>query len=138
MKHLPRLLVGLASIVLLATAAFHATGHALVAREVAASGMAPFVKNTLPLLWLFFSWHLVAVALGAIAALLAQPATTKPVAIACSLVVAVDFGWVVSIAGLFAGSALLLVAAMLLLAGGLLLPRQSAARPVVAAELSVG
>jgi len=123
MKKLPTILAALGSIVLLATAAFHATGYGFVAREITSSSVAPFVKSAVPTLWLFLSWHLVAVALAVLAGLLAAQPTTRGVLLGCSLVTLIDFGWVFSIAGFFAGSALLLFAALCLLAGGALLPR---------------
>jgi hypothetical protein len=60
----PRVLAGIAAIVLLATAAFHATGYRAIVEGVSASALTPFFRRALPGIWLFFSWHLVALALG--------------------------------------------------------------------------
>jgi len=118
-RRTPVVLVAAGAVVLLATAAFHASGHGDVARQAAASSLEPFLAAALPTLWLFFSWHLAAVALGVVASLFAAAATTRAVALGCGFVAAVDFLWVLSLAGFFAGTALLVLASLLLLAGGL-------------------
>lgn len=116
-------LAAIAAVLLIATAAFHATGYPSVSRGIASSAASAFVKAAVPTLWLFFSWHLVAVALGVLGAALALGRAARPVLVACAVVIAVDLGWVFSIAGLFAGTVLLFVAAACTLAAGLLAPR---------------
>jgi hypothetical protein len=112
-------LVVVASTILVATAAFHATGYSSVARQVASSSLSPFFKRALPPIWLFFSWHLVAIALAVSAASFSRlAAVARPILLAAAVVVAVDFLWVLSIAGLFAGTILLLTASACLFAAG--------------------
>ena len=125
-------LASLAALILLVTAAFHATGYSSIARGVASSSASPFVKDAVPTLWLFFSWHLVAVALGILATALALQRAARPILFACSLVVAVDLCWVLSIAGIFAGSVLLFVAALCTFAAAYRspLPWAGVSRPV--------
>ncbi len=122
----PVALASIAATILLATAAFHATGYSSVARGVASSSASPFVKTAAPTLWLFFSWHLVAVALGVLATALALKRAARPVLFACALVVAVDLCWVLSIAGVFAGSVLLFIAALCTLGAAYLSPKTKA------------
>ena len=122
MKRFAAFLVICGAAILVATAAFHASGYEFVASEIEASSVAPFVKRAVPTIWLFFSWHLVAIASGAVGALLAVRHAAKPILIACSVVTAVDFIWVYSIAGFFVGTLLLLLGSLCFLSGGWLLP----------------
>jgi hypothetical protein len=114
---------GAAALILLVTAAFHATGYPSVSRELAASSASPFVKDAAPMLWLFFSWHLVALAAGVPAAAIGLGRAARPVLFACAGVVAVDLCWVFSVAGVFAGTVLLFVAALCTSAAACLSPR---------------
>ena len=124
MKRTSTALIVVAACLLLAIAAFHATGHSFVAREIEASSVAPFVKSAVPTLWLFFSWHLTAVALASGAALFAAHENTRRAILGgCAIIVVVDFVWVFTIAGWFPGTVLLLLASALLIAGGVLTSR---------------
>jgi hypothetical protein len=111
-----------AALILMATAAFHATGYSSVARSIDASSASPFVKAAAPMLWLFFSWHLVAVAVGVSATAIGLKRAARPVLFACAAIVAVDLCWVLSIAGVFAGTVLLFLAALCTFAAAWLSP----------------
>ena len=114
-KQLPRALIAFAAVTLLVTAAFHATGYRAVAAAVSATTMSSFFQNTLPGVWLFFSWHLGALAIGlSWIALVASP-QMKPLLWFISVVLFVDTLFVVSIAGVFPGTILLAVAVVSLL-----------------------
>jgi hypothetical protein len=52
------------AVVLVVAAAFHATGYQAVGDTVATSAISPFFRRAIPGIWLFFSWHLVALAFG--------------------------------------------------------------------------
>lgn len=115
-----------AALILVATAAFHATGYPSVARGVASSSASSFVKAAAPTLWLFFSWHLIAVALGVLATALALRRAARPVLFAFSIVVAVDLCWVFSIAGVFAGTVLLFIVLLCTVGAACLSPKANA------------
>ena len=108
----PRWLPGLASLLLLATGLFHATGIGGVVEVVADPAFAEFYKRALPGVWIFFSWHLLALALGAGWAAVRRNATARPLLVFLALVAAVDTLFVGAAAGpLFAGTLMLAGAA---------------------------
>jgi hypothetical protein len=109
---LPRALAALTAILLAVTAAFHATGYRAVAEAVAGSAMSPFFRAVLPGIWLFFSWHLVALALGLAWASLRGTPPVRPLVVFIAILVSVDTLFVFSLAGLFAGTVLLACAAV--------------------------
>jgi len=113
---------------LIATAAFHATGYSSIASQIESSSAPNFLKKAVPTLWLFFAWHLLVVAVGSIAAARLGRAA-GPVLVGCAVVVVGDFFWVFSIAGLFAGDVLLLIASLLLFVGGWLARSAPAGAP---------
>lgn len=111
------------AMVLLSIAVFHATGTPLVSRALTRANVTPFVRDAMPKLWLFFSWHLIALALAALGSTRTPPATTRLILTGAALVAIVDVGWVVSVAGIFAGSVLLLLGAILLFAAARFTPQ---------------
>ena len=57
-----RVLAAIAALILVATAVFHATGYSNLIDEIGKSSLSSFFRRSLPGIWLFFSWHLLAVA----------------------------------------------------------------------------
>lgn len=103
--------VALASgVVLGAVSALHATGVSWVARSLESAP--PDLQRLLPGVWLFFSWHLLALAGAIVATAVASPPWARPVIWGCAVVAIVDTVWVSVIAGFFIGSSLLVVAAL--------------------------
>ena len=113
-KQLSRALIALAAVTLLVTAAIHATGYRAVAAAVSTSAVSPFFRHVLPGVWLFFSWHLVALGLGLVLVAFVGSAQMKPLLWFISVVVLVDTLFVLAIAGVFPGTILLGVAVVLL------------------------
>lgn len=112
-----------ATVILLATSAFHATGYSSIVRGVASLSASSLAKAAAPALWLFFSWHLVALALSILAAALTLKHSARSVLFACSFIVTIDLCWVLSIAGVFAGTGLLFTAALCTFAAASLSPK---------------
>ncbi|MDP9191373.1 MAG: hypothetical protein M3P06_06705 [Acidobacteriota bacterium] len=110
----PRILAALAATVLVATAAFHATGYSALADSVTASAISPFFQKALPGIWLFFSWHLIALAMGLAWASLRGSSSARPLVTFIALLACADTLFVLSLAGLFAGTLLLVGAALCL------------------------
>lgn len=115
---LPRFSIGLAGFVLLGTAALHASGYRSVAEAIAGSEVSSFIKRAAPSLWLFFSWHLSALAAGCFWAAVQGGAAARVLVWFVAVVVIVDLLWVLSIAGLFAGTGLLALAAVCTIVAG--------------------
>jgi len=107
----PRILAALAAVVLLATAAFHATGYGPLLEAVNRSALSPFFRKSLPGIWLFFSWHLIAVASALGWVSLRGSRSARPLLVFAAVLVCVDTLFVFSLAGFFAGTALLAAAA---------------------------
>ena len=107
-----RALVAFTAVVLFATAAFHATGYAPLRAEVEKSTLSSFYRNSLPGIWLFFSWHLTAVACALAWVSLRTSPSARPLLTFTAVLVCVDTVFVFSLAGLFAGTVLLAVAAV--------------------------
>lgn len=106
-----RILSAAAAILLVATAAFHATGYSDVLNAVAVPGVPEFLRKTSPGLWLFFSWHLFAVAVAASWAALRAVPSARPLLVFCAALVAVDAAYIFSQAGLFFVGTLMLAGA---------------------------
>ena len=119
---LARILAGIAAVVLVARAAFHSTGYLNVSKAVSASGIPKFIRQTLPGLWLFFAWHLLALAAAAGWAAFRASPSARPLVVFCTAVVGVDTAFVFSQAGLFAGTLMLAGAAVCLLLAALRWP----------------
>lgn len=107
----PRILAALAAVVLLATAAFHATGYGPLLEAVNGSALSAFFRKSLPGIWLFFSWHLVAVACALGWVSVRGSRSARPLLVFASVLVCADALFVFSLAGFFAGTALLAAAA---------------------------
>jgi hypothetical protein len=110
-----RSLPGLASLLLLATGLFHATGTSGVVEIVADPAFGQFYSRALPGVWAFFSWHLVALALGAGWVAVRAAASARPLLVFLALVAAVDTLLVGAGAGpMFVGTLMLAAAAAFL------------------------
>lgn len=105
-----RVLAGLGAIVLLAIAYLHSTAYSEVQTILAQAGVEGFFGAALPVMWMFFSWHLVVIALPMLLGAITNPPWFLPAAIFCGTVVLVDFFWVYSITGWFPGTIGLLLA----------------------------
>jgi hypothetical protein len=108
----PRILTALAALALAATAAFHATGYGAIVDTVTNSTMSSFFRKTLPGIWLFFSWHLVALAFGLGWASFSGSRSARPLVSFIAILACADTLFVFSVAGLFAGTVLLFGAAI--------------------------
>ncbi|HUO84822.1 MAG TPA: hypothetical protein VM534_06870, partial [Thermoanaerobaculia bacterium] len=109
---IPRILAAIAAIALAATAAFHATGYQDIVEAVSATEMSRFFRDVLPGIWLFFSWHLLALALGLGWAVLRADRSVRALVTFIAGLVCVDTLFVFSLAGLFPGTLLLFGAAI--------------------------
>ena len=110
---MPRALAGLASLLLAATGLFHATGYRGVVEIVADPAFGEFYGRALPGVWIFFSWHLIALALAAAWAAARGAAGARPLLVFLALVAAGDTVFVATGAGpLFAGTLMLAAAAL--------------------------
>jgi hypothetical protein len=114
MTTLPRVLAGVAGAILVATAMLHGSGTASVSESIAGTAASPFVQRMVPGLWLFFSWHLIALGCGMLAAAWRGGAAMRALVWFAAVVVLVDTLWVLRLAGLFAGTALLALATLCL------------------------
>ena len=129
MLTLARVLGGLSGLLLLLTAYFHSTGIDGVRAAVEKAQMTGFFAEAFPVLWLFFSWHLMVIAMPLLWAAIKSPSWFFQACIFCGLVALGDFFWVFSLAGWFPGTIILLSVVGLLLAVCVILTRkQSAAR----------
>ena len=109
MIKLPRVLAGLSGLLLLTDAYFHATGAGAVRDALNNAEVVTFFAEALPVIWLFFSWHLVVMAMPMLWAAIANPGWIMPAAIFCGVVALGDFFWVYSVAGWFPGTLILLL-----------------------------
>lgn len=99
-------------VLLLVTAMFHGSGHSGVSGAISDSNASAFLKLAVPGLWLHFSIHLAALAaFGVVASFFLAQGARSLVAL-LALVVAADAVLVFSMAGFFAGVALLAAAAL--------------------------
>ena len=109
MHKIPRALAAVSAIFLLATAYLHSTGTNDVRKTLSEAAVQGFFADALPIIWLFFSWHLVAMAVPMLWAAVTNPRWFLPASIFCGTVALGDFFWVYSVAGWFPGSILLLL-----------------------------
>lgn len=98
-------------VLLLATAVLHGTGYPAARNAMAASNVLAFFKNALPGMWLHFSIHLVILFCFGVLALFSSHGARSILAL-LALAVAADAAFVFSLAGFFAGVALLVAAAL--------------------------
>lgn len=118
MDRLLRLKVAGSGALLLATAAYHAFGYRQFGGRLASYSVPSELVAAAGALWLFFSWHLAVIGLAALAAAVSGAGWLRPVVLFCGVVAMGDFLWVLSLAGWFPGTVLLLLAALGLLVGG--------------------
>lgn len=123
MHKFPRALAGLSGILLLATAYLHSTGTNDVRRVLSDAEVQGFFAEALPVIWLFFSWHLVAIAVPMLWAAITNPGWFLPALVFCGLVALGDFLWVYSVAGWFPGTVILLLVFVALLVTTIVLLR---------------
>lgn len=105
----PRALAGLSGLLLLVDAYLHSTGAAPVREALAGAEIPEFFAQALPIIWLFFSWHLVVVAVPLLWASITNPPWFLPASIFCGVVALGDFFWVYSVGGWFPGTVVLLL-----------------------------
>lgn len=120
-----RWLALVASVVLIATALFHASGYPAVARAMEASNARPPIVSVAKALWLMFSSHLIVLGLIVLAA--TRSSNGRQIILLCALMPAVDTALTLRFAGVFIGTISLAVATLLLLLAGLFFPRQRSA-----------
>ena len=111
-------LVIAAAVVLIGTAAFHATGYRPISDAIQASNAKPFLVVAVKALWLMLSAHLVI--LAAVVVLANGAPGGRRVLLACALIPAFDTVLLASFVGAFIGTFSLAAAAVLLIAGALL------------------
>jgi hypothetical protein len=113
MRWITPFLIGLGSLVLLATAAFHFTGYADVSEWTNRLDQGSFFANAVPGIWLFPTLHWVLFALAIIAAALLRFAGLRSLLLAVALLLFLDAGLIFIFIGPFIGSAMLLLSAIL-------------------------
>ena len=114
MRIIARALAGMSGLLLLADAYLHSTGTADVRAALEGAQLSDFFGHALPIVWLFFSWHLAVVAVPMLWASLTNPSWFLPAAVFCGAVALGDFFWVYSAAGWFPGSLILAAVAVAL------------------------
>lgn len=130
MQPVARALAGLGGVLLLINSYLHSTGLAGVREVVGAVELPGFFAAALPVLWLFFSWHLVILAAPLLVASAANPRWFVPAAGFCGAVALGDFFWIFGVAGWFPGTVIqLVVVALLAASAGLHLRANRASRP---------
>ncbi len=112
MTRAARILCVVGCALLLITALFHGTGFSDVRDAISESTASGFLMRAVPGLWLHFSIHLVALAAFGILAMFSLAHGARRLVALLALVVAADAGLVLSLAGFFAGVALLVAAAL--------------------------
>lgn len=99
-----RLLAALSSVLLLIVAYLHTLGLPGVRKALAEGQIEGFFGAALPVIWLFFSWHLLVMAVLLLWAALTRPIWFLPAMIFAGAVTLGDFLWVYSVAGWFPGT----------------------------------
>jgi hypothetical protein len=117
---LARWLVVAGSLILAATALFHATGYRDVTGAIQASGAPPFLVSAVKALWLMFSVHLLVLSLVFLAA--SRIPGGRRVVLLAAMIPLADTALLLRFAGVFVGTISLALATMLFLLGGVLLP----------------
>lgn len=105
---IPRVLAGIAALLMLATAYFHSTGLPELQSVVEDVGIEGFFAAAIPMQWLFFTWHLSILSVPVLWASIANPAWLSPAAIFIAMIMLGDFFWVFSLAGWFPGTVVLI------------------------------
>jgi hypothetical protein len=115
-----RWLLGLAAALLLATAAFHATGLSVVAGMLDQTNMAPAWTGGLKGLWLIFSVHLTLVAIILTAGAVRPAAMSRGVMVLLGLIPAIDAVALFRLVGIFVGDVALALATLCVFAAAAL------------------
>lgn len=122
----PRVTATVGAVVLLLTAAVHATGFPGAVSEVADPPVDEFFHDLLPGLWLFFSWHLAIVAAAVLWVTWRRRGDSRTMIGFAAVVTLGDTVWVGILADwLFPGTWLLAVAAACLVAAAQRWPNPS-------------
>lgn len=121
-----RWLIGVAAVLLVATAAVHAAGYPSVSATILASGLDPSLVAAVKALWLMFSVHLVLLAV--VVTLAASVSGGRRIVLACALIPAADTAVLLRFVGWFVGSFSLAAATVLLVLGGLLWTKHESSR----------
>lgn len=109
-----RALSGICGLLLLGTAYLHYAGLEDLNATLVSAGISGFFAEALPVLWLFLSWHLVALSVPLIWAAVSNPTWFLPAVVFCTAVTVGDFLWVYSVAGWFPGTIILSAVAITL------------------------
>jgi len=122
-KRIAQALVVLGSLVLLAGATLHGIGGYQVAfGALGRTGLPHRIIGALKAVWLFASWHWIAVDIFALIAAFARTRPRRVILLLCGLVPLVDAAGAYVAVGLFIGDELLALAALAFLAGAALFP----------------
>jgi hypothetical protein len=122
-KRIAQALVALASLALIVAAALHGIlGYPAVSGALHATDVPQRMISALKAVWLFVSWHWVAVDIFALMAAFARTSPRRAILLLCGLVPLVDAVGAYSALGLFIGDELLAVAALAFLASAALFP----------------
>jgi hypothetical protein len=123
-KRTAQALVALGSLVLLVAAALHGiAGYRAAFGALGGTGVPNRIIPAFKAVWLFVSWHWIAVDIFALIAAYARTSPRRAILLLCGLVPLVDAAGAYSAIGLFIGDELLAVAALAFLASALLFPR---------------
>jgi hypothetical protein len=118
---LPRAIVALGSVVLIATAAFHASGYTAVAGALNRTALNYFLRGGLRGLWLMFSIQLVVVAILCLAVAWRPQNQTRMVIFFCCLLLGLETWLLYWSVGFFIGEVLLGVTLVCYLLAAILL-----------------
>lgn len=100
------------SLLLLITAAFHASGFPQVNEAISHSDVSAFLRRAVPGLWLHFSIHLTLLGVAGIWGSFRGAGASRSIFIFLAAAVAIDTAIVLMLAGFFAGVVLLGAAAL--------------------------
>jgi len=122
-KRTAQALVVLGSLVLFVGAALHGiAGYREVFAALRGTDVPPRLISVFKAVWLFVSWHWIAVDIFALIAAFARQSPRRTILLLCGLVPLVDAVGAYSAIGLFIGDELLAVAALAFLASAALFP----------------
>jgi len=122
-KRIAQALVALGSLVLFVGAALHGiAGYREVFGALRGTDVPPRLISVFKTVWLFVSWHWIAVGIFALIAAYARTSPRRTILLLCGLVPLVDAAGAYSAIGLFIGDELLAVAALAFLASAALFP----------------
>ena len=99
-----RSLVGAGAVLVACVSALHSTGTEAVRKAVSLVELSAFMTQSMPVLWIHFSWHLGAIGAALAWNALAAPRAFRAITAFCAVIVLGDFLFVFSIAGWFLGT----------------------------------